>query len=664
MEVQKKGMAFSDWAILITSVIYGGSVIYYAGSLFESRMRYGIIFLSLSVILVALWSLKGRKIYPVGRRLNYLVVGGFIACALAVMFYFYTQYPHLMWERAGIPNVVDLVFAVIAIFVVLEATRGAIGPVIPVLVLIFWLYAYFGYLLPGDFYHGGLRISRIIGISAAEMDGIYGSLNALGCSWIAIFVIYAGLIQGFRGLDLVIKGGQWIARRFRYMLPQTAIFGSLLFGMFSGSAGANAAGTGAFTIPMMKEYGVPGKTAAGIEAVASSGGQIMPPIMGAAAFVMCDYLGMHYIDLIGIAFIPALMAYFTVAVAVYILTRRYITRAPRAPHLDEAGPVSVTGAQEPLPFSQLREPNVYDAIPIVGSVAVLIVLLAVFKLNVLVGGFYTICAFLAMRLVFDIIVARGRPSGLAAFGKGIVLGLRTGALTMAPIGVTLGAMGIIIKVLVATGLAQKLAFLMIDLSGSSFIILMFLVAVVCILFGMAVATVACYILVVTLAAPALQYFGVPIVASHFAVFYLAIVSGITPPVAGVCILTSFLAGARFLPTCWEAIKIGISLFILPFAFMIHPEVFANDITTTPLVVGLILVGCLGIILALHMPWTGWVGAAKRVFFLAAGGLSVFADMTIAIPCMIAVLLLGAFEVFRWMRPRSALTATNVDGQSQ
>ena len=654
-------MAFPDWAILITSVILGGSVIYYAGSLFESRMRYGIIFLSLCVILVALMSLKGRKIYPVGRRLNYVVVGAFITFALGVMFYFYTQYPHLMWERAGNPNVVDLVFAVMAIYVVLEATRGAIGPVIPVLVLIFWLYAYFGYLLPGGFYHGGLRIDRIIGISAAEMDGIYGSLNALGCSWIAIFVICAGLIQGFRGLDLVARGGQWIARRFRYMLPQTAIFGSLAFGMFTGSAGANAAGTGAFTIPMMKKYGIPGKTAAGIEAVASSGGQIMPPIMGATAFVMCDYLGMHYMDLIGIAFIPALLAYFTVAVAVYILTRRYITGAL---HLDEAGPAPVTGAQEPLPFSQLREPNVYDAIPIVGSITVLMVLLAVFKLNVLVGGFYTICAFLVMRLVFDIIVAQGRPSGLAAFGKGIVLGLRTGAVTMAPIGVTLGTMGIIIKVLVATGLAQKLAFLMIDLSGGSFFILMFLVAVVCILFGMAVSTVACYILVVTLAAPALQYFGVPIVASHFAVFYLAIVSGITPPVAGVCILTSFLAGSRFLSTCWEAIKIGISLFILPFAFMIHPEVFANDITTTPLVVGLILVGCLGIILALHMPWTGWVGAAKRVFFLAAGGLSVFADMTIAIPCMIAVLLLGTFEVFRWMRGVAALAGTEVVEQSQ
>lgn len=656
MEAQKKGMAFPDWAILITSVILGGSVIYYAGSLFESRMRYGIIFLSLSVVIVALMSLKRRKIYPIGRRLNYVVVGGFIACALGVMFYFYTQYPHLMWERAGNPNVVDLVFAVIALFVVLETTRGAIGPIIPALVLIFWLYAYFGYLFPGDLYHGGLRISRIIGISAAEMDGIYGSLNQVGCSWIAIFVIYAGLIQGFRGLDLVVRGGQWIARRFRYMLPQVAIFGSLLFGMFSGSAGANAAGTGAFTIPTMKEYGIPGKTAAGIEAVASSGGQIMPPIMGATAFVMCDYLGMHYIDLIGIAFIPALMAYFTVAVAVYVLTRRYITGAPQ---LDEAGPVSVTGAQEPLPFSQLREPNVYDAIPILGSISVLMVLLAVFKLNVLVGGFYTICAFLGMRVVFDIIVARGRPSGLVAFGKGIILGLRTGALTMALIGVTLGTMGVIIKVLVATGLAQKLAFLMVDLSGGSFFILMFLVAVVCILFGMAVSSVACYILVVTLAAPALQYFGVPLVASHFAVFYLAIVSGITPPVAGVCILTSFLAGSRFLPTCWEAIKIGISLFILPFAFMIHPEVFANDITTTPLVVGLILVGCLGIILALHMPWTGWVGAAKRVFFLAAGGLSVFAGDTIAIPCMIAVLLLGTFEVFRWLRGTAALADENI-----
>ena len=476
------------------------------------------------------------------------------------------------------------------------------------------------------------------------MDGIYGMLNQIGCSWIAIFVFYAGLIQGFRGLDLVLKGGQWLTQKSRYMLGQTAVLGSLVFGMFSGSAGANAAGTGSFTIPMMKRYGIPGETAGAIEAVASSAGQIMPPIMGAAAFLMCDFVGMYYMDLIAIAFIPALMAYFTIAFAVYIITRKYITGAPQ---LDVESPVATTDEQ-PLPFAPLREPNVYDAIPIVGSITFLMVLLAVFRLNVLVGGFFTICSFLAMRLIFDMVVARGKPLGIINFGKGILLGLRAGSLNMAAMAVTLATMGMVIKILVATGLAQKLSFLMVDLAGDNFVILMFLVAVTCILFGMTVSTVACYILVAVLAAPALVHFGVPLVSSHFAVFYLAIISGITPPVAGVCIITCLLSGARFLPTCWEAIKIGVPLFVLPFAFMIHPEIFVME-ATTPLVIGLVLIGILGVILGLQMPWTGMLGIVRRAFFLVAGGLSMFADTTIAVPCTIAVLLLGSFEFRRFLR---------------
>jgi TRAP transporter 4TM/12TM fusion protein len=623
-----------DWAILVASVIYGGSLIFYAGSLYESQLRFGIIFLSLSVIMVVLVSVKEKKFfYPLGEKFNRIVAAGYIAFALAIMFYFYDQYTQLMLERGGVPNTLDYVFSVIALLVVLETSRRSLGPIIPGMVLLFWFYAYFGYIFPGELFHGGLRIRRIIAIAVPEMGGIYGTLNQLGATYIGIFVFYAGLIQGFGGLELVLKGGRWIVQKSMYMIAEVAVIGSLLFGMFSGSSAANAAGTGTFTIPLMKKAGIPAKMAAATESVASSLGQAMPPVMGASIFVMTDYLNKRYIDLVAIAFIPALIVYFTVFVAVYILSRNYLTKAA------EQAPSGrkFSAIQE---FASLPETHTYEAIPIVGSVIVLMVLLAVLKMGVLVAGFFTICSFLAMQFIVRMAVARGKPAGAADFGKGILLGLKAGALNLAPIGVTLASMGIILKVLVVTGLSQKLSFIMVDTAGGNFVILMFLVAIVCILFGMAVSTVACYILVAVIAAPALLHFGVPLVASHFAVFYIAILAGITPPVAPVCLLTASLAKSAFLPTCWESVKVGIGVFIIPFAFMIHPEIFEPSISTLPLVVFLFVAGLGGMVLALTMPWAGVVGIAKRAGFLILGGLVLFGPTKIAVGCAVAIVALS------------------------
>jgi TRAP transporter 4TM/12TM fusion protein len=626
-----------DWAILVMSVIYGGSLIFYAGSLYESQLRFGIIFLSLSVIMVVLVSIKEKKFfYPLGEKFNRVVAVGYIVFALAIMFYFYDQYTQLMLERGGIPNTVDYIFSVIALLVVLETSRRSLGPIIPGMVLLFWFYAYFGYIFPGELFHGGLRIRRIIAIAVPEMGGIYGTLNQLGATYIGIFVFYAGLIQGFGGLDLVLKGGQWLAQKSRYMIGEVAVIGSLFFGMFSGSSAANAAGTGTFTIPLMKRAGIPPKIAAATEAVASCLGQAMPPIMGASIFVMTDYLSKRYIDLVAIAFIPALIVYFTVFVAVYILTRNYLGKVEP--------PVASAQKSPAVPESSLHsEVRIYEAIPIVTSISVLMVLLAVFKMGALVGGFFTICSFLVTQFIMRMVVARGKLSGAEDFGKGILLGLRAGALNLAPIGVTLASMGIIIKVLVVTGLSQKLSFIMVDAAGGNFVILMFLVAIVCILFGMAISTVACYVLVAVIAAPALLHFGVPLVASHFAVFYIAILAGITPPAAPVCILTASLARSGFLPTCWYAVRVGIGVFIIPFAFMIHPEIFELSIRTLPFVTFLFVTGLGGMVLAMTMPWRRGSVIGKRAAFLILGGLTVFGPTKIAVGCAIAVIALAVRE---------------------
>lgn len=604
----------------------------------------------MSLIIFALASINGKRIYPISRRKSFLVAGIFSTIALAVMVYFYFQYHALQIARAGAPNTTDLIFGAVAIILVLECTRAQYGLLLPSLVIVFMLYALFGFIFPGELWHAGLKFSRLISVCATEIDGIYGTLNALSCSWIAIFVFYAGQIQGFGGFDLVLKGGMFIAKRFKYMLGEVAVFSSLVFGMFSGSAGANAAGTGSFTIPMMKRFGIPAEKAGAIEATASSCGQIMPPIMGAAAFLMAAFLTKPYIEIMVLGFAPALIAYLTIALAVYIITRRFITIAPTADKESKPGQeVNLLGQTA---LAGIREPTIYDAIPIFVSLAFLIVLLAVFQFQVLTAGYFATCSFLALRFVFEMVVAKGRLSGIVQFVKGIVQGLRMGALNMFPIAIILGSMGIVVKILTTTGLSQKISFLMVDASGGNMLILMFLIAGVCILFGMAVSTVAAYILVVLLAAPALLQVGIDLTVGHFTVFYLAMLSAITPPVAAVAAITAGIAKASFLKTCWEAIKIGIALFILPFAFVYRPELFIGS----PVVIlgqfSIILVGIVAISLGIHMGWS----AAKRVIFIMLGAITIFWPVPIvSLSALGIIVLLGLFEV--WRLKRAGMTAS-------
>jgi len=545
----------------VTAVVYVCMLLHYTLTMWESKQRYGIIFLTLSLILISLQLMEREKVLHLGGKLKEILVVLLVLIIGISGIYIWVEYPSLVWERAGMLNTADFVFAMIFIVLVIVLTWSSSGAMIPMVTLVFVVYALLGHLLASDnfFYHGPIGLKRFSEIAAAEISGIFGSLNQIGATWIAIFTFFAGFVQGYGGLDYVIYIAMKGLGKKSTMIPQIAVFSSMAFGTMSGSAGANAASTGAFTIPLMKKFKMPPAKAAAVESVASSGGQVMPPILGAVAFVMCDYLNMHYYQILFASLFPSIIYFGSTVLSVYFLSKR-----------------NIPPNQEVLSVDLIDEEKTFmyylQGLPILISFLVLLITFIVYKVDILLGGYYSIIAFLISRFVYDLIAEKGNPKFIWRFTKNFYQGIIKGTRMTIPIAGMLATLGIVLRVLTTTGLAEKMGYFMVSTVGGNFALLLFFTMIICIIFGMAVSTVAAYIIVITLAAPGLEAFGVPMIVTHFMVFYWAMLSAITPPVASVCVITSALAGSNYFSTCWESMKLGFPKFILPFVFVTQPGI--------------------------------------------------------------------------------------------
>lgn len=542
--------------------IYVWMLVHYSLTMWESRQRYGVLFLSMTLMIGSLMvARKSRFMHMRGLGQKIAATVCFLL-TLGCLSYLWIEYPSLVWERAGFINNWDMVVGLVFMVLVLQITWSTSGPIIPLVTLVFVAYALFGHWIPKSFlYHPPISLTRFTELACAEMNGVFGLLNQVGATWIAIFAFFAGFVHGFGGLDYILRLVGRMVGRSKLGMPQVAVLASMAFGGMSGSAGANAVSTGAFTIPTMKRFGMPPKIAAAIESVASSGGQIMPPILGAVAFVMCDFLDMYYYEILLASLWASITFFGSTMLGVYFLSKRYID-----PNAEVPMPEKLKG--------KMTVDYALQGVPILFSFCVLLYVFIVHQLNILAGGFWTIMAFLASRLLYELYVSRGKPIALWTFIKGVYRGTLAGAGMMVPIGAMLATLGIVIRILTTTGLGEKISYVMVSASAGHLWLLLLFTMLCCIVFGMAVTTVAAYILTVTLVAPALTQMGIPPLVAHFTVFYWAMLSAITPPVAAVCVITSGIADANFLETCWESMKLGAPKFILPFIFITYPAILS------------------------------------------------------------------------------------------
>ena len=438
---------------------------------------------------------------------------------------------------------IEYILGTIMIILVLEAVRRAVTPVMSILALAFISYLFLGPYCPGIFVHRGFSFSRLIETTyLLTGEGFFGILTGISARFIIVFIIFASFITE-------MGTGYFFGRFSRAVLgtkrggpAKVAILSSALFGTISGSAVANVYATGSFTIPLMKSRGFTPTFAGAVEAVASTGGQITPPIMGAAAFVMSEYLGIPYIQIALSASIMAILYYFSLMMMIDFMCLREGLKG------EEKHDVPV--------FKEVLKES-YLFVPVV------------MLFYMLVKGFSPLYAVFTS-IISAVILSYARKETRMTPIK-ILNALAKGSMDAIMVAMAVAGAGIIVVVLVHTGLALNFSIMLIHLSKGLLPLMLILIALTCIILGMGIPTTAAYIIVSAMGTFSLVRLGVIPIAAHMFVLFFAVISNITPPVAMAAYAGASLAGSPPLNTGFEAFKIGIAAYIIPFLFVYNPE---------------------------------------------------------------------------------------------
>jgi len=543
-------------------------VMWYAGTLAIEREKAATLYLGLSCIILFLHSFMGRN-HVFGLKsplLNKALSSIFIALAAMSGVYFFIEYYNIIYYRMGWGNIYDLMFGTIALILVLECCRKDVEKWLVILALAFMVYAVIGPYIPTPLLrHGGLSIPALLRSLSSDIPiGIFGLLTQIAFTWISAFVILASFLRALGGYDTLFNLARYMVERSPYLVPQTGVIMSALFGMFSGSAPANVAGTGIFTIPMNKRAGVPAKFAAAIESVASSGGLIVPPVMGAAAFIMAALLGVPYIYVCAIAVIPCIIYYLTTSIGVFCVTRRYLDLQKAWALVKETPPVRA------IDF-------VRTGLPFFSALAILIFLMAYYRLDPLLACFFTLMFYLPFAFVYNyfVVFRRASSGGFKAYLVDLARRLRTsieeGASLAASAGVMLATINIITGILTVTGSALKWSMALTHLVGYNLALLVLVAWLITTFLGFGVSATGVYVIAISVLLTPFGYFVHQGVLSghiivHFFVFWVAVLSAITPPVAIACATAAKIAQESFGTVSWESLKLGFPLFLLCLSF--------------------------------------------------------------------------------------------------
>jgi TRAP transporter 4TM/12TM fusion protein len=501
-------------------------------NLIERALHFGM---ALPLIFLASKTMGGR-----GRRALDIAL---TALGLFLCGYIIVNFQGILDQYGVVTGRGQTIMGLLMVLIVLEAARRMIRPILPTVTLLFLLYAFFGHLIPGYFGHVKYDVAQIVGMLYLTTGGIWGQLTGISANIIAIFVFMGAFVgetgggTGFRLLSIRTSG------RLRGGPGKVATVASAMFGTISGSASANVVTTGAFTIPMMKKMGFRPPFAAAVEAVASTGGQIMPPIMGAGAFIMAELIQIPYLKIAVAALIPSLLYYFTCWVGIHFFAKRDGLRGLEASELP--------------PWRDTLRASVFFAVPF----GVLLVFL-VLAYTPQYAAFWATLSTLPLAFVTPDLTWDGR----AVLGK-FTRAIKEGGPQVAMIASICACAQIIIAILSHTGLGVKISSTIIDLSGGSLFLTLVLTMVTCIILGMEVPTTAAYIMAVIVAAPALIQLGVHPLAAHLFVFYFAILSAITPPVCGAVYIAAGMANADWMETARYSLRLSYAAFLLPFVFV-------------------------------------------------------------------------------------------------
>jgi TRAP transporter 4TM/12TM fusion protein len=525
--------------------------------------------------------------------------------------------------RAGIINSTDMVIGLIGLLLVIEATRRVVGLPMVLVAIAFLAYAFAGPYMPGILAHRGLNIKELIGHLYFTTEGIFGIPMGVSSTFIFLFILFGAYLEttglGKFFIDIANAIAGWASGG----PAKVAVLSSGLMGTVSGSSVANVAGTGCFTIPMMKKLGYDKDFAGAVEAAASTGGQLMPPVMGAAAFLMAEFVGVPFIEIVKAATIPAFLYFTGVWLGVHFeAKRKNLKGVPR----------------EELPKAWvLFKERGHLAIPLVVIV------------YLLVSGYTPMKA--ALWAIFLSIAAAMLRKSTRMKPIEIVQGLERGAKGVLGVLIACASAGIIIGVVTKTGVGLKLASALLDLSGGLLLPTMFFTMLTAIILGMGVPTTANYVITSTIAAPALVQMGVPVLAAHMFVFYFGIIADVTPPVALAAYAGSAISGGNALKTGVKASKLAIAAFLIPYIFVYSPQLLMinANIGSVLFATTTALIGMIGLSVAMIGFFVAPATWLERICFFAGGLMLIDPGI---ITDIIGMLILAGSMFFQFYKKRN------------
>jgi len=534
------------WGVVITliTVMMGLFHLYYNsyGTMLSIQMRAAhLAFVLTLVFLIYPLRSGGERSAPTFLDLVLVLIG---AGTSLYMFFMYNEFA----TTGRYPDQFDLAVALAGILVLFEATRRTIGWPLILLCIAFLIYAAYGNYAPGPFQIAPFSWERIIYQMYYTETGIFGLVLGISATFIFIFILFGAFLGETKSSEFFNDAALALAGHRPGGPAKVAVLASTIMGTISGSAVANVATTGTITIPLMKRIGYPAHFAGAVEAVASSGGSFMPPVMASAAFMMAEILGISYMSVIKAALIPAILYYVCLWVILDLRARK-------------DGLKGLPKHELPI-LKEILIDKGHLLIPVIA-----IVWMLVSGLTPLFAGIWAIG--------ITVIVSFLRSSTRMTPGK-IINALRDGALTSLGPAVACAIVGIIVGISSMTGLGPMLAGNIIDLAGGILIPAMLMTMVACIILGMGLPTAACYITAATIAAPTLIYLGVPDIAAHLFVLYYAVLSGITPPVALAAFTAAGIANASPNKVAMTSLKLGAAGFLVPMAFVMSPELLLID----------------------------------------------------------------------------------------
>jgi TRAP transporter 4TM/12TM fusion protein len=528
----------------------------------------------------------------------------FVLIGLTVVVLGWNLYEYERLYQDPFISTFDMVLGAIGLFLVLEGVRRTVGWGITIILLLALVYAVVGPWMPyKQLKHAGVDVEMLVSQIFYGTDGVFTTPIGVVSTFIIVIIMLGAVLTNTGGADLFMNLAKIVAGRFIGGPAKIAVIGSALMGMITGATVANVATTGTVTIPMMKRAGYKPEFAGAVEALASSGGQLMPPIMGAAAFVMIDFMNLSYTSLMYHAIVPALLYFFSVLMIVHVR--------------------SVKNGFQPIPPAEI--PKFKDEMAARGHmiipIIVLVFLLGYVRLGVMYVAFFSV--------VSALIVCQLRPATRMSW-KGYYKAFYDSMMAMIPLVSICAGAGILIGVLTATGLNMRITNLIEFAAHGSTFLTLILTMVACIILGMGLPTVAAYVVLATLVPVTLTNLGIELLAAHLFIFYFAILSAITPPVCTGAYVAAGIAKCDPVKTGFVAIRLGLVVFLLPFAFVYDPALLLiGSWGHIALVIGSCTLGCWLWAVGLEGYFIKEVPMPLRAVLVVAGAMLIWPDYWIS-----------------------------------